>query len=325
MRGPTPLFSSFIICVLLLGLVLNASFASSSQSGQVPAPTVLKGIGRPGYVLSDGITVINSNNPQTFNSNWYAEKGNGSFGYNFEGLYSNIQYTIRNSTMSFETEFGSATDGGVGNIGILNGENNYAVYANVSGTIIPINIWNCTYFDESTSNVTYVGNLPTFTNTFTFHNIALQTYGHGSSSITLTLTQVFIANWTMMKVKMETGVDFSNMSLYSPVTHQPISSGTPFSFNLVYDVGASNYTESQIVGYGVFLQPTVTRTGIYYSAGNGSTLSYSVANMTFGDSFTDVRGSSVVNGTTEVYFEPMQGVQGNSEPTSSYATTRSIT
>jgi hypothetical protein len=116
-----------------------------------------------------------------------------------------------------------------------------------SGTIIPINFYNCSYLDESRTPITYVGNLPTFNNTFTFHDISLDTYGHGSPTVTVSLTQQFTANWTEMTIKMGTDFNFNNMQLYSPVTQQPISPGTPFSLNLVYYVDMSNYTAQQEV------------------------------------------------------------------------------
>jgi hypothetical protein len=303
---------AFVLLVFLT-MVFSSSpiSASSAQSSQTSAITFQKGSGREGFAASEGVTVMSANDPSGFNSNWYVEKGNGSSGYDFDGMYSNIQYTIGSSFMTFETELGSSLDGGLGNIGTLGGAT-YALSVNASGTIIPINFWNCTYFSESTSNVTYVENLPTFTNTFTFHDIALETYGNGSSNITLTLTQVFTAYPTLMKVKMETAVDFSNMTLYSPVTQQPISVGTPFSFNLVYYVDASNFTESQIVGHAVNLKPTVTPTSISYSTESGGSLNYSIANMTFSDSFSDFRGTNSLNGTASVYFSPLTGTQGSS-------------
>lgn len=152
-----------------------------------------------------------------------------------------------------------------------------------------------------------MGDLPTFNNTFTFHNISLPTNGQGSSSVTLSLTQQFIANWTMMTIKMDTAVDFTNMNL-------GLSTGAPFSLTLVYYVDMANLTESNILGHAANLQPTdITPTQIYYTASNGFGYQYNMANMNFADSYTEIQGTNqVANKEVEAYFEPiMQGVQGS--------------
>ncbi len=315
-------FSILFMLILFSGVIYGAyaqnstaPSPSSLPTGQVPAPFIQtvpqSQFTNAGDTLGYGIWV--SSGPGS-GSNWQAVKGNGSAGSNFEGLYSNIGYDIENSSMLFETQLSSSTDGGLGNIGLNNGTYPYAISINCDGTTFPINLWNCAYFDESTSNITYVGDLPTFNNTFTFHNISLDTNGTGASSVTLTLTQQFIANWTMMTIKMDTGVDFTNMHLYSPVTGQEISPGTDFSLTLVYYVDMSNITESQLVGHVVNLQPTdITPTEIYYTANNGFGYQYNLANMNFADSYTEIQGTNqVANKAAAAYFEPMmQGVQGS--------------
>ena len=288
----------------------NNPTQGSTETGPVPAPSIERNPVRSGET-GCGITVISGD----FNSNWYAVRGDGSPGNNLEGLYSNIQYDIGNSQMCFETQLASSNDGGSGNFGVgqPNATSSYAISIDCDGTIIPINLYNCAFFNESRTNVIYVGDLPEFNNTFTFHNVSLDTYGHGSSTVTISLTQQFIANWTEMTVKMDTDVDFSNMQLYSPITQQPISAGTQFSLTLVYTVDMSNFTASQEVGHAVNFQPTVTPTQIYYTGDNGFGYQYKMANMNFGDSYTEVQGNNQIpNQTPETYFQSQRpGVQGD--------------
>ena len=115
-----------------------------------------------------------------------------------------------------------------------------------------------------------------------------------------------------MTVKMDTDVDFTNMQLYSPITQQPISAGTPFSLSLIYTVHMSNYTASQELGHAVNFQPTVTPTQIYYSGDNGFGYQYKMANMNFGDSYTEVQGDNQIpNLTPETYFQSQRRIQGD--------------
>jgi hypothetical protein len=283
-----------------------APSTSSLPSGQVPAPDITSNP-PSGSRSGCGITVASGD----FDSNWYAEKGDGSSGNDLEGLYSNVQFNIGSSQMCFETQLCSSNNGGLGNLGLLPNDNApYAITINCDGAAIPINLQNCASFDESKTDVVYVGNLPTFNNTFTFHDVALDTYGHGSSTVTVKFVQQFIANWSEMTIKMGADLDFTNMQLYSPVTQQPISPGTPFTLSLCYYVDMSNYTESQQVGHTVNFHPTVTANQIYYTGDNGFGYQYSLANMNFGDSYTEIQGAhSIPNLTPQAYFQ--QQVPGN--------------
>lgn len=279
---------------------------ASNEKGQVPTPDIHSN-SPSGSRTGDGITVSIGD----CDSNWYALKGDGSSGNNLEGLYSNIQTDYNGSKLCFETQLTSSQDGGIGNFGYY-GNNPYAIYINCSGEIIPINLYNCTYFDESRTDTSYVGDLPTFNNTFTFHDISLETYGNAPSTVTITLTQQFIENWTEMTIKMDTDFNFTNMQLYSPSTQLPISPGTPFSLTIIYDTDMSNLTAQQEVGHSVNFQPSVTSTQIYYTDDDGFGYQFNLANMNFGDSFIEVQGNNQINDLTpDVHFEPiMQGAQG---------------
>ena len=54
----------------------------------------------------------------------------------------------------------------------------------------------------------------------------------------------------------------------------------------------------------VNFQPTVTPTQIYYTGDNGFGYQYEMANMNFGDSYTEVQGNNQIpNQTPETYFQ----------------------
>jgi len=320
-------FFSVLLALTLLSSVICGAYAQSSPTpsasslptGQVPPPSISNTpqsvFNSMGIVSGYGIGVqLNvpgwGCNLQAAKSNGLAGSWGGPAGACGCGLA--IQYPIDNSTMAFNMGVTSSFDGGPGAFGLDNGNLPYALYVSCNGTTIPINFFNCAYFDASTTNITYVGNLPTFNNTFTFHNISLNTYGQGSSTVTLTFIQQFTFNWTVMTIKWDTDLDLSNMSLYSPVTQQEFPPGASYSFNLVYVVGLQNLTASWANQAGspnqaAMLEPTdITPTGIYFTATNGLGYQYSLANMNFADSYTENQGNTQIpDQTAQAYFEPM--------------------
>ncbi len=238
-------------------------------------------------------------------------QGNGSEGSTGEGLYSNIQFYVNNdSYMCFETELACQPDGSSGYM-----NNNYSppsLYLNFSGTIIPINLWNSTSFNESITPITTTADgLSAFNNTFTFHDIALDTYGNAPSNVTLTLTQQIIANYSLVTEKMGTTLDLTNSHLYYP-NGTEVSAGANFSLTILYTTNMSNLTESWQVGHACNLQPSVTPTEIYYTSNNGYGYQYNMADMNFGDPYTEYQGTTqIANKTATAYFAPMlSGVQG---------------
>lgn len=181
------------------------------------------------------------------------------------------------------------------------------IYINCSGDVIPIYLYNCSSFDMVTSNVTYVGNVPTVTNVITFHDIALQTYGRNASSISLVFTQHFIADWTELKVKTETYADLTNMTLYYS-NQSAVPSNTKFSLNFDYKVGLFNQTPTDQYG-SIEIPPTsMTQTGLYYDVKGTGGMQYSLADMTLDDNYTEVQGATQIpNKTAIAYFSGNQG------------------
>ena len=175
------------------------------------------------------------------------------------------------------------------------------VYIDCSGTIIPIYLYNCSYFDMTTSNITYLDNVPTFTNNMTFHNIQMDTYGHGNSSITLTFIQTFIANLTEFTIRTDTFADLSNLTLYTNSTNEAHANST-FSFNLDYVVALFNQTQVNLQGNitnvpgepACSLSPSnVTSTEVFYSIPSVGNLQFSLANMTLTDSYVESQGNTM--------------------------------
>jgi len=188
---------------------------------------------------------------------------------------------------------------------LMSGTNwNYPhIYINCSGDVIPINLYNCSSFDMVTSNVTYVGNVPTFTNVITFHDIALQTYDKDASSVTLVFTQHFIADWTKLTIKTETYANLTNMQLYYS-DGSPVPPNTKFSLNFDYNVNLFNQSTG---GGAVEIPPTsVTQTGLYFNVEGTGGIQYSLADMTLDDNYTEVQGATQIpNKTAIAYFSSL--------------------
>jgi hypothetical protein len=272
---------------------------SVTASQKVPAPEVTTqstaesyamAVGYPSSRDADLSSAINFS--FSFNVRKYFDIYNGLVA-EYEGLA--FSY-VSGSWLCFEFRLMSGTNW------------NYPhIYINCSGSIIPIHLYNCSSFDMVTSNVTYVGDVPTFTNVITFHDIALQTYDNGASNITLMFTQHFIADWTKFKIVTDTYADLTNMTLYysnqSAVTHN-----TKFSLNFDYNVNLFNQSANFGPDHGaVEISPTsVTQTGLYFNVEGTEGIQYSLADMTLDDNYTEVQGATQIpNKTAIAYFSSL--------------------
>jgi hypothetical protein len=294
--------------ILVLGMMFFLPVVSvAAQHGKVPIPLITKSVSSPGASSSDGISVIDGND-YGFNSTWDAIRGNGTAGAgplsDGEGLYTNIQANTGNNLTTLVLQFASPYDGkpvdGV-----------YSLYVDCAGIKIPVNLCNCTSFDESTSNVTYVGDLPTFTNTFTFHDIAIDTHGHGPSNVTLTFAQQFVADWNEMTITMGTIVDLSNTSLFFQ-NGTELKPGAQYSFTLAYSAELTNNTESQILGVTYDIEPSeITGNGIFFWGNNSIGSLYNITDFTLGNTFTEEQGTKLIsNRTSDTQISTVQGSPG---------------
>jgi hypothetical protein len=176
------------------------------------------------------------------------------------------------------------------------------IYINCSGDVIPIYLYNCSSFDMVTSNVTYVGDVPTFTNVITFHDIALQTYDNGASNITLMFTQHFTADWTKLKIQTDTYADLTNMTLYysnqSAVTHN-----TKFSLNFDYNANLFNKSDPHPENASAMSPTIINDTTLSFDVTGTEGMQYTIADMTLSDNYTEVQGDTqILNKTAIAYF-----------------------
>ncbi len=316
-----------IACLMVFVLCSPLVSTVSAAEGQVPTPEILGNSPIP-FVLQKGITVISGNNPDGFNSNWYAFQSlpGAQFNPGGEGLMTNIQSNQGHGVMTFGISLFSDPNGRTAV------SPDFAVYLNSSATntIIPINFWNATSFDNATTDITYVGGVATFNNTFTFHDINLTTYGNGLSNVTISFIQQFAIDWTQVTVKMATIVDFTNTRLFNATTQSELGAGAQFSLNLVYTVGLTNMTASNLVGHPVTLAPTdVTATGVYFVGDSGTSYAYNITDMTFGDAYTEYQGTTPVPSlAAATHFQPVPASSAvlcfQSFPDLIYKTTTSI-
>lgn len=263
---------------------VTSDFVSVTNGQMVPAPQVqawpMSGNGTQGYSLVIG----------------YPSWGNFKFVF-FVRRYTDISSGL---TMEYQGNTFSNVSGNLINFQFtLTSGTNWVyphTYINCSGDIIPINLYDCSSFDMVTSNVTHVGNVPTFTNVITFHDIALQTYGNGASSITLVFTQHFKADWIKLTIETDTYADLSKMKLYYS-NGSAVSNNANFSLNLDYRVGVGSQTEGEIF-------PTrVTETGLYYDVEGVGGMKYSLADVTLDDNYTEVQSNiTIPNRTAIAYF-----------------------
>jgi len=176
------------------------------------------------------------------------------------------------------------------------------IYINCSGSIIPIHLYNCSSFDMVTSSITYVEDVPTFTNVITFHDIALQTYDNGASNITLMFTQHFTADWTKLTIQTDTYADLTNMTLYysnqSAVTHN-----TKFSLNFDYNANLFNKSDPHPENASAMSPTIINDTTLSFDVTGTEGMQYTIADMTLSDNYTEVQGDTqILNKTAIAYF-----------------------
>ena len=163
---------------------------------------------------------------------------------------------------------------------------------------IPISFCDTSSFNMQVGNVTYINGLPTVTNTVTFNDIALPTYGQGSSSVTFVISQTVIANWTNMIIKIGVYADLSNMKLYLPVGTE-IPQNTDFSFNLMYQIDMNNGAINPID----YPPSNITPTSVFFAVNGTAGTQIAIANMNLGDTYTEIQGSTqLADKTPTIYF-----------------------
>jgi hypothetical protein len=262
---------------------------SCGQDQVVPAPqiqTETKATGYPGGAYSLGV----QHGPD-FAGSW----GAGEDSDPSNGLYARWQGNILSNLSAAMYMFQYTL------LSCVN--SNYSwVNINCSGEMIPIYLYNCSSLDMVTSDVTYSGGVPTFTNTITFNDIQLETHGYGDSSVTLVFTQHFTADWTLLTIKTDVYADLTRLKLYmSNGTEVP--ENTSFSLNLDYMVGLATNQTSECNSWTPILPSEVTQDAIYFNVGGAGGMQYSLANMSLGDGYTELQGSTQVAGkTAATYF-----------------------
>jgi hypothetical protein len=296
------------IPVLCAGLLLLPFFGfvsvrASDEDQKVPPPQIHPGLplsSMPGYikgykmVVNHGINFSVEFNVVECNNSEINPFNNKPYGLSLR-YQGNFRSYVSGNWLLFQ--FGLGTS--------LNDYNPRILYINCSGSVIPIYLSNCNSFDMVTSGITYMGGVPTFTNVITFRDIALETYGHGSSSINLVFTQKFIANDTKLTVKTITCANFTNMKLFYS-EDSPVPFNTTFSLNLKYSVCLISQTDPGPQGKQVFIIPTrITKEALFFEVDGTGGMRYSFANMTMADNYTEVQSSArVLNKTADVYFAP---------------------
>ncbi len=274
----------------------NQSPSSSSQSGQVPAPTVsFSNSPRPGSgdLINLAVSVIQGQ-PQVCGTAWSAHKTilpiGGALGEGFQG---EIGTTVGNVSSTLEINLGDNYPQGL---------QLPAMFIDSQYGSIPISFCNASSFNMQVGNVTYVNGLPTVTNTVTFNNIALPTYGQGSSSITLVISQTVIANWTNMIVSIGVYADLTNMKLFLPDGAE-IPQNTDFSFNLMYGIDMNTPAPSGTPGPIDYPPSNITPTSVFFAVNGTAGTQLSIANMNFGGTYTDIQGSNqFADKTPIIYF-----------------------
>lgn len=170
------------------------------------------------------------------------------------------------------------------------------VYINCSDELLPICLCNCSSFDMVTSNVTYINKVPTFTNTVTFHDIPIETYGNGNSTVTLVFTQLFTANWTTLTIKTDVFADLTHLKLYisnytDASNYTEVPANASFSLNFIYMVGLGK--QSNDTSW-VFIPPTsITPDAVHFDL-NGTEGNYSLADMSLSDEYNELQGTTTI-------------------------------
>ena len=294
LRSKMRLFvGEFCLLVLLLssffGFANVRVSSAQDQDQKVPAPQIQTETKANGYRGAYDLMVQHG---PDFGGSWgVGEDSDPDNGLNV-GWCGNIGFNVSGTPFMFQYSLSSFRKS------LYSG-----VYINCSDERIPIYLYNCSSFDMVTSNVTYVGNVPTFTNTITFHDIQLETYDQGDSSVTLVFTQHFTADWTLLTVKTDVFADLTHLKLYkSNGTLVPVNMS--FLLNFDYLVCLINQTSS---GTGtVFILPSeITPTAVYFNVNGAGGMQYSLADMTLGDVYDELQGNTQVAGkTATVYFTP---------------------
>jgi len=298
------------ILVLCAGLLLPffgfASVRASDEDQKVPAPTIYfndptssNWSSLPTYIKGYSMAVMHGENfsftviAKEYNESEINPLNNKPLGRTL-GWQGNARSYVSGTSLLFQFNLGTN----------LNVQNQRHLYINCSDGIIPINLFNCSSFDMVTSSVTYLGDVPTWTNVITFHDIALETYGKGTSSINLVFTQNFTANWTKLTVKTETYADLTKVNLFHS-DGSPVPLNTPFSLNFNYGVCLISETDPSQQGNQVFIIPTIAEKSIFFDVKGTEGMRYSIADVTLADNYVEVQGSAqVLNKTADVYFAP---------------------
>ena len=287
----------------------NQSPSPSIPSGQVPFPTVLfSNAPRSGSgdIINQAVSV-KQGSPQVCGTTWSAHETNlpimgpsGPSGATVlsEGFQGEIATTVANVSSNFEINLGSTNSpAGAPNLNLP------GMFVDTPYGSIPISFCNASSFNVQVGNEAYVNGLPTVTNTITFNDIALPTYGQGSSSVTFVISQTVIANWTNMIVKIGVYADLSNMKLFLPDGTE-IPQGTDFSFNLMYGIDMNTPAPPGTPGPIDYPPSDITPTSVFFAVNGTAGTQLSIGNMNLGDTYTEFQGVTQLAGKTPtVYFQ----------------------
>jgi hypothetical protein len=169
-----------------------------------------------------------------------------------------------------------------------------ALYVNCSYGEIPVSLSNATSFTFKTGNCTYIDGLPTMSDNVTFNNATLNTYGHGTSTLSLTLSQtLFLAeNASEVKVKIGVYANLTNTKIYLPDGLE-LPQGTKYSLNLQWIVCLSSWAANGgNPANPVLYNYVASGSNLYFVENNSQHTPVGVANMSLGDSFTEMQGAS---------------------------------
>ena len=274
----------------------NQSPSPPSPSGQVPAPTVQSVVNSTSVGGFDNLAVsVMQGQPQVCGTTWSARRQYMPLGGALnEGFQGEIETTVGNVSSTLEINLGDDYPEGLQLPAMFINTAQYGSF--------PINFCNASSFNMQVGNVTYVNGLPTLKNTIAFNNIALPTYGQGSSSISLVISQTVISNWTNMTISIGVYADLSNMKLYmSNGTEVPPN--TDFSFNLMYGIDMNTPAPPGTPGPIDYPPSDITPTSVYFAVNGTAGTQLSIANMNFGGTYTDIQGSNqFADKTPIIYF-----------------------
>jgi hypothetical protein len=182
----------------------------------------------------------------------------------------------------------------------------YGIWINSSYGVIPMYLGNATSFTLKAGNCTYINGLPTITDNVTFNDGVVDTYGHGTSTFSLTLSQIvfYDENSTEGKVKIGVYANLTGTKFYLP-SGSELPQGTKYSLNLQWIVGLSSWAAvggnpANPVGY----EYVASGSSLTFVENNSQHTPLQVGNMSLGDSFTEMQGTNrVANGTATATFE----------------------